>query len=892
MTTMITQSLIWYLTLQLFALAGFPLAFAWLRHLPSRGYAAAKALGILLSGILLWWGGTMHLLRNTTGATLTVVVILFAGGIRAMRQNPKQALSSWWQDNRAFVLVTEILFAVAFFVWVAVRATQPQLETAGGEKWMEIAYLNAVLRSSSFPPHDPWLSGFAISYYYLGYLLMGMLTRLAAIPASVAFNLCNASWFALAAVGSYGLVYNMLACRPFSNGRLKRVFGALLSPLLMVVTGNGEGLMEVLHARGLLPPAFWAWLDIRNLSEAPQPPYTWVPQRFFWWWQASRTLRDYTPWGDHQEVIDEFPAFSFILGDMHPHVLALPFVLLAVALALNHYRAAYRGHAQRKSPWGVGFHGLLRSIVGNVRSDFLGTAIILGSLGFLNTWDFPIYWAVMVGAIVMGRWRAIKAGEVHDSSPFTPKRGGDPQSRCIPTVFEILWGILPQAIALGILSVLCYLPFWIGLRSQAGGILPNLFNATRAQQFAVMFAPLLVPVAGVILGAAWRVSHAESAQPNASPFRFWSRLLVWALGLIVGIAGMGLVFGIVTGYPQITAVLKGEPVPGFDVPPDVFASALWQRLLNPWVALLLALGIGAAIAVITSRSHTPSMNNDRGFPLLLTLIGLLLTLAPEFVFLKDVFWTRMNTIFKFYFQAWVLWSLAGAWQIAQWAGLNEVNSRLDPSATLKMTSSTAPGDVSGFGMTDPSAALRMTILCLGALAVSITLICVGLVYTLLAVPARAQEHGVPWTLDGAAWVADAHPYDWQAIQWLNAHIAGHPVIVEAPADQHRAYAYEGRVSALTGLPTLLGWAGHERQWRGNYDEQTLREAALEILFTTPDPMAVRGILADYNVKYIYIGPVEKRRYPAEGLAKFAMMFPPVYRNDGVVIYEVTSTDAH
>ncbi len=858
MTTMMTQSLVWYLTLQLFALAGLPLAFVWLRHLPSRGYAAAKALGILLSGILFWWAGTTHLLHNTTGAILTVVAILFVGGIRAMRRQSKQVIVSWWQANLAFVVLTEILFALAFFAWVAVRAAQPQLETAGGEKWMEIAYLNAVLRSTSFPPHDPWLSGFAISYYYLGYLLMGMLTRLATLPASVAFNLCNASWFALAAVGGYGLVYNMLGGAPSASDKLKRTFSALFGPLLMVVTGTGEGLMEVLHARGLLPPAFWAWLDIRNLNQPPQPPYAWVPQRFFWWWQASRTLRDYTPWGDHQEVIDEFPAFSFILGDMHPHVLALPFVLLAVTLALNHYHANARG----KTPWGAGFRGLLRTITQNIRWDFLGTALILGALGFLNTWDFPIYWAVMMGAIVMGRWRAIK--EAMDSGESL-----EPDARRGFTVFDVLWSILPQAVVLGFLSVLCYLPFWIGLRSQAGGILPNLFNATRVQQFAVMFAPLLVPVAGVILGAAWRVSRAEKAQPDGNPVRFWSRLALWALGLIVGIAGMGLVFGVVSGYPQIAAVLKGEPVPGFDVPPEVFTSALQQRLLNPWVALILALGIGAAIAIITSRAHSSNRESNGDFPLLLVLIGLLLTLAPEFVFLKDIFWTRMNTIFKFYFQAWVLWSLAGAWQIAQW--LSEADSRSDPSTVLGSTS----------GLT-----LR-----LGALVASSTLICVGLVYTALAVPARAQEHGVPWTLDGAAWVADVHPYDWQAIQWLNTHIAGRPIIVEAPADQHRAYVYEGRVSALTGLPTVLGWAGHERQWRGNYEEQALREVAIETLFTTLDPATARGILADYNVKYIYIGPLEKTCYPTEGLAKFEAMLPVIYRNDGVVIYEVALIEA-
>jgi YYY domain-containing protein len=873
---MIAQSLNWYATLQLFALAGFPLAFVWLRHLPSRGYAAAKALGILLSGVLLWWGGITHLTHNTAGATLTVIAILLIGGISAMRRH-KQDIRTWWQDNGAFVLVTELLFAIAFFAWTAVRAAQPQLETAGGEKWMEIAYLNAVLRSPSFPPHDPWLSGFAISYYYLGYLLMGMLTRLAALPASVAFNLCNASWFALAAVGGYGLVYDMLSMdstRPSNNiPNGQRVVSALLGPLLMVVTGNGEGLMEILHARGLLPPSFWAWLDIRNLSEPPRPPFTWMPQRYLWWWQASRTLRDYTPWGDHQEVIDEFPAFSFILGDMHPHVLALPFVLLAVTLALNHYRAAHRANAQEKVTWGIGFRGLRHTIAENVRWDFLGTALILGALGFLNTWDFPIYWAVTVGAIVMGRWRAVKEGNTRDGHAAFAE-GLRP--RHISTVFDVLWGILPQAVALGMLSVLSYLPFWIGLRSQAGGILPNLFNATRAQQFAVMFAPLLVPVAGIVIGAAWRVSRGEKAHNNREGLSFKGRLVLWALGLIVGIAGVGLLLGLVAGYPQIMAVLKGKPVPGFDVPPEVFTSALWQRLLNPWVALILALGVGTAIAIITSRFPLSTRNGDRGFPLLLILIGLLLTLAPEFVFLKDIFWARMNTIFKFYFQAWVLWSLAGAWQIARW--LTVVSGEVN-----------APSSSSTTGMTTPHHEETVAWLRLGAIVASIVLISMGLLYTILAVPTRAREHETPWTLDGMAWMADAEAYlyDWQAIQWLNAHISGRPVIVEAPADKHRAYVYEGRVSALTGLPTVLGWAGHERQWRGNYEEQALRESALDILFTTPDPTTARVVLETYNVRYIYIGLLEKGRYPAEGLAKFETMFPVVYSDDGVVIYEVT-----
>jgi YYY domain-containing protein len=247
------------------------------------------------------------------------------------------------------------------------------------------------------------------------------------------------------------------------------------------------------------------------------------------------------------------------------------------------------------------------------------------------------------------------------------------------------------------------------------------------------------------------------------------------------------------------------------------------------------------------------------FPLLLALLGLLLTLAPEFVYLQDVFVTRMNTIFKFYFQAWVLWSLAGAWQVARW---------IEPRRLF--------GEDGGGAL-------------LGA-ALSALFIGVGLVYTLLAVPARAQEHGVPWTLDGAAWLGEARPADYAAIRWLNANIDGAPVIVEAPGDQHKAYVYEGRVSALTGLPTVLGWGGHQRQWRGNYDEPARREVDLEQLFTTPDYQEARVILRRYDVAYVYIGPVERQRYPAAGLEKFEEMLPVVYQQGDVTVYEVIGSD--
>lgn len=822
---MVIHILSWYLTLQLFALAGLPLAFVWLRRLPSRGYAAAKALGLLLSGVLFWWSGILHLGTNSAGTALTMAGLIFAAGLWALRSRGDE-LRAWWQANRSFVLLTEALFADAFLLWVAVRAAQPQLETAGGEKWMEIAFLNAILRSPAMPPHDPWLSGFAISYYYLGYVLLGMVTRVATVPATIAFNLGGAGWFALAAAGAYGIVYDLLGGRHPTR--------PLFGPLLLLLTGNAEGLLEVLHARGLLPAAFWRWLDIKGLNTAPTAPFSWIPSRYFWWWRASRTLHDYTPWGSEQEVIDEFPAFSFILGDLHPHVLALPFVLLAVTLAFALYLTAREGAEQ---PW----PGLPRRWSQTFSLNpwqFLGGAFLLGALGFLNTWDFPIYWAVVVGALVLGTAnQRIKAS--------TRERTGEGQPNGL---WAALLARLPEAVALGVASVLLYLPFWVGLRSQAGGILPNFFNATRLPQFAVMFAPLLVPVVAVLIGAARRAGVA-----------LWE---VFGLGatLVIGFLLVSLLLGLVVGYPYVTAVLRGEPVPGLDVPPQLFVTALLHRLANPWTALGLAAGVLAAVLALARDKFWISEETaaDRPFAVLLVLVGLLLTLAPEFVFLRDVFTDRMNTVFKFYFQAWVLWSLAGAWWLAQAA------DNTFPAAQ------------------DRWSAIGSTV----AQIVAYLLIIVGMIYTGLAAPARAQEHGTPWTLDGAAWIAGNYPQDWAAIGWLNANVTGRPVILEAPGDNHRAYVYEGRVAALTGLPTLLGWAGHEWQWRGTYEEQTQREQDIATLFTTSDPALTRQLLQQYDVTYIYVGPTEHQRYPATGLEKFAQLFPAVYQNEGVTIYQV------
>ena len=101
--------------------------------------------------------------------------------------------------------------------------------------------------------------------------------------------------------------------------------------------------------------------------------------------------------------------------------------------------------------------------------------------------------------------------------------------------------------------------------------------------------------------------------------------------------------------------------------------------------------------------------------------------------------------------------------------------------------------------------------------------------------------------------------------------------------------YEGRVSALTGLPTLLGWAGHEGQWRGSYEIQSARAPEIETIYNTPDPELAKTLLDKYDVTYVYVGPLERSTYEQRGLRKFGQFMDVVYENEGVTIYRMSGS---
>ncbi|MBI3941995.1 MAG: hypothetical protein HY326_03205 [Chloroflexi bacterium] len=805
---------VWWVLVEIIGLAVLPLTFRFLGNLPDQGYSFTKPLGLLLLSIIFWLLVSLGYLTNSLN-TIWIVLLLLGGISLAMGWRARVAWLGFWQRQRKLVLAVELLFMGTLVLWAIFRAYNPEITAT--EKPMEIMFLNSILRSETFPPQDAWLAGFGISYYYLGYVIVGILTQLSGIASAVTFNLAIALLFALAATGAFGVVYNLIECSrsPADTGDLvstssnMAIWIGILGAMLLVVIGNLEGILEVLHAQGWGNPAFWDWLDIKNLATAPRST-SWIPQDNWWWWRASRVLHDKDLLGNSIEVIDEFPFFSFLLGDMHPHVLSLPFTLLSLGLSLNLL-------LERPTSDSNG-GGLLPPFLGGNKGLegwlTLLYPICLGALGFLNSWDFPTYTLVAIGAYAIQRYLYFRS-------------------------FSRQWWleIFTGAAYLIGAGLLLYLPFYLSFSSQAGGLrLVQPWIKTHFQQYFIMFGPFITVVVVFFGYHAWKWrSHGIKMVPEAwiigggliplllvgIIFQWWTvafTALALALGLMLLFHKLRLVAE--TAAKPVEAVSETE-APAKS-PPD-FPGAI-------------PLGNPTSYAVL--------------FVLLLVSLAFALTLATEFVYIKDVFSSRMNTVFKFYYQAWTLLAVSSAFGIFY---------------LVHKLSGAGRGIFTG---------------------IVTVLLALCLVYPVAAGISKANYFKSQPTPDGMVWLQNIRPDMYAVIRWFNEHVDGAPVMVEAPGPQYSPELHN-YISAYTGIPTLLGWGGHENQWRGNYDEPGRREPQIQQLYQSMDLIVIQKIMDQYRIQYVILGPLEQEKYSLnpQQMTKFSRFMDVAFKSGNITVYQ-------
>jgi len=550
-------ALAWYLAVAVLGWAAFPLLFVALPRLQDRGYGLARALGLLVVGYLTWLAASLRLLPNTRGTVALAVLLLAAGGA-AIVWWQRRALRDFLRRRRRVVLVYEGLFLLLFVVWAWVRALNPDLWHAvvGGEKPMDFAYLNAVIKSTWFPPYDPWFAGGYINYYYFGFVLVGSLAKLLGIMPSIAYNLALALFYALTGGAAFCVAFN-LAGRGDGEPSARSYVAGLLAVLFVLVLGN-LGEVRLLISGFLLvagPPTFESTIPglpelvqvLRGLAMVlrgaslpfrPETPY----------WDPTRMIP-----ADESGVgpITEFPAFTFLYGDLHAHLLALPYTLIVLALALAWARGAGRREGGRPR--------VLSLLIGG---------LVVGSLRAVNTWDYPTYLLVGLFGLLLG-------------VGLSRRR-----------VWPLLWqgGLLVGG------SVLFFLPY-----------IQNYIPAyTRVRVWQGPRTPLHVYVllVGQFLFPLLTLMAVEGRGLLRSAFFLKERTL--RLALAMGVVGL-LLISLALGVYGVPVALVALPVGAAAAALAVEARAPVERRMV-WLALGAAMGLALAVEIVVLEGDIGRMN--------------------------------------------------------------------------------------------------------------------------------------------------------------------------------------------------------------------------------------------------------------------------------------------
>lgn len=764
----------WWIAIGLIGVLAFPLTRVAFKGLQDGGYALARIVGLLFLAWLTWFLASFEIPFERPLIIGVVFILVILSGWIAWRD--RDELKIFIREKKKEIVWTEVLALAFFLLDLAIRLGNPDLwhPFKGGEKPMNFSYLNAVLKSTSFPPYDPWFAGGYINYYYFGYVIVGVPIKLLGIVPSIAYNLVLPTLFALLGLGAFTVGYNLLYRFRPSKDQLWRMdprLAGVIAAVALVILGNlgsarliYEGFRDLGGWPGEEQASFPSGITyaVRGVAEYLTGDQTFPIRADQWYWDSSRAI-EASP--GEAGPITEFPFFTFLYADLHAHMIDLPITVVALAWCLSWILAA-----REKRRLGIMDAGL---------ALFIGS-MVLGALRPTNTWDFPTYWALAGIAIVATAWlRQNQSGRRNRTNRL-----------------YALGEFLLVALILFGLAHFLYQPYHLWYK--LGYDKPALWNGSQTQldDYLVVHGFFLFLILSWMFWEVrqWMARTPLSALSRIRPF-FIPILLLSVAGTVAVIilVNLGLQSALVS-FP--TLILAG-------------ILFLYAGLPVEKRAVLFMVGTGTA-----------------------------LTIFVELVVLEgDI--SRMNTVFKFYLQAWTLFSLSAvacfAWiwnDFSQWTR----NWRTAWVGVL-------------LGLTFMAALYPVT-----ASSAKI---------------ADRMAEDAPHSLDGMAYM----PYsiyhdisdpmelaeDYEAIVWMHENIQGSPVIVEGNTPEYR---WGSRYTIYTGLPGVLGWNWHQRQQRGFLGDNSVMERARAIaaFYSVPSIEDAWDFIQEFDVSYIVVGQLEKQYY--------------------------------
>ena len=888
--------LLWLLVFQVLGLLAWPIAALALRSHGAAAWGMSKIIGLLLVGWLIWLPTSLGLWRWTRASVVVGLLMLAGLSYAAWRYGAAARIRATLRLQRRAFILTEAVFLGLFAAWTLLRAANPDLWHPywGGEKPFEAGFLNAILRSPNMAPIDPFFSGGTINYYYYGLYLMSIPMKLLGLDSAIGFNLAVATVGALIGVGAWSV--GLLVLRRLRVAALALVVVALLGNLASAIPVGGSsgtaGLVRAFQAcdlpseqprPGCVPVNS---VDDVNLSATISDALSNGTLAGFsrrlgsgvpWFWGPSRVLVQ-----DPLVTINEFPLWSIIFADLHPHLIALPLTLLVIALAWE---------ASRRRRW----RGTWPTLV--------LLPFVLGALAPSNAWDVPTYGLLVVFALVLrgigarGQGRGARGSGTGSGDQET----GSASFRLSAFGFRLfIWAL--AGVGLIVAGLLLYAPFLGAYKAPIGGVWPIRIGSGLLPWLAIYGLFLLVIVGWLMMprrrtrdrgsGIGDRESgirnieqseeqNGEAAQLATPIATADSEQNLYGVAAVPAAAERA---AMPPSLPLLTFVRRLRPRWLLPYALASFALVLWYVVRTEPMTFkpILTASFGvrfvliALLALLVPRLLRRTNHPGTRWALLLATVGALVALGSEMVFIRDHLapqtWQngpnnseRMNTVFKFGYQVWVLWALAAALLLPHLL------------RGLRRTSAVMYG------------------VWLGVLSI---LVAAALVFPIFGPISRAgtrfERFPIGLTLDGLAWM-DTGSYnvnngtveladDHAAIRWINANIRGTPVLLQSEQEFYRAYGI--RIAANTGLPTVISALHSSEQRPASLVDERVRD--VQRIYNGSDPAETYWLLNKYNVKYVYVGQIERLRDPV-GVKKFDTMtgLQSVYTGGTVTIYQAT-----
>ncbi len=794
----------WYVMLFALGALAFVFLFPLMQRLPDGGYAVSKTIGLAFFSWLAWFLASNEIILLSQASMWFVLfgmIVLAALVWQRCGQECLEFIRARWR----LLLSIEVMFIAVWAVFLLIRMYHPGI--SWGEKPMNFSFVNAVYRTLTFPPEDPWISGHLINYYYYGHAVLSIAGRFMSIPPEYFFNVAGTSIAGLVAISIFSLAYALCRCK----------YMAAIAAYLAVFAGHIISFIQIsAFAMDRAISEFWyqwsADLTLWDIIKA-------VPATLLICWYAVLYYLGFATDAMKQELArinyeilfwrvghdlyqgtaaNEFPYWMHLFLDFHAHMLVIPFTWAFITLLLALF---LKPHKEWKTTSLIGY------------SVFL--ALLLGTVICTNTWDMPALMIILLVGVLVKWYRE------SDNVVSTFKKA---EWLDTDTLQKWLWFPIGLLVLVFVLQMAMFYPFHANFIARVTGIGVMTEGHAPLTTFLGFWGVMLFTLAvAVILSAIVRADKKLSI----------IRTIVFAIFYLA----------VLGGCFYVTNAVRNDSLNEFSIP--LLGSISIPNTLSPTDPQfdLTVFGLFFPFLVVMFiQLWNRKLTGEQVFGFLVGIIGLGLALGIEWFYIKEG-WTRpshrYNTLFKFNIQIWHYLSVFAVFGfIFALYKLKELR--------ISIGSILSAGSQFMFGLA------------------FVVLVLMTVPFAVLGPYIVTQTSGGKWrdvrgadvpTLDGLAWLREQKYDSYAGIQWMNRYVKGTPNIVEY-VDHHKGYLDIARFSTNTGLPSLLGWEHHVGE-RMHMDEKEPRRNAVYRVYESPNKKEVIDILAKYNIEYVIFGDIEK-----------------------------------